>query len=71
MKNTPSRHELRAGLVVDVEVGAALTLHPAPGTRSIIVRVLDKTGRRARLRVQAHDAVPVTVEGDELSPSTA
>lgn len=57
---TPSRTALRAGLVLDVEVGEALTLHPSQETRTIVVRLLEKTGRKAKLRVQSHESVRVS-----------
>lgn len=66
---TPSRAQLRAGLVVDVEVGAALTLHPAQETRTIVVRVLGKSGRHTRLRVQSHEAVRVSAGDGEKLPA--
>lgn len=62
---TPSRAGLKQGLVVDVEVGETLTLHPSPQTRTIVVRLLEKTGRKAKLRVQSHDAVRVSIDVHE------
>ncbi len=65
MSTTPSRAALKQGLLVDVEVGGSLTLHPGPATRTIVVRLIEKTGRRAKLRVQSHDAVQVSTQEDE------
>lgn len=65
----PSRATLRAGLVVDVEVGETLTLRPSLTTRTIIVHLLEKSGRRAKLRVQSNDAVHVSTETAEKEPA--
>lgn len=64
---TPSRASLKAGLVVDVAVGDSLTLHPGQETRTIVVRLLEKTGRKAKLRVQSNDEVRVSTEPVILS----
>lgn len=66
---TPSRSALKAGLVVDVVVGESLTLHPGQETRTIVVRLLEKTGRKAKLRVQSHGAVRVSTTDDETLPA--
>lgn len=65
---TPSHAQMKAGLVVDVEVGHALTLHPSAATRTIVVRLMEKAGRKAKLRVQSHELVPVSTESDENRP---
>lgn len=64
---TPSRDALKRGLVVDVSVGETLTLHPSQDTRTVVVRVLEKTGRRTKLRVQSTHDVLVTRENGELA----
>jgi hypothetical protein len=64
---TPSRAALRGGLVLDVEVGETLTLHPSPEMRTIVIRVLEKHGRKAKLRVQSHEAVRVSTQQDKNS----
>jgi hypothetical protein len=62
---TPSRAALRQGLAVDVEVGETITLQPGPETRTIVLRVLEKSGRRVRLRVQASEVVGVLREPEK------
>lgn len=67
--STPSQRQLRAGLVVELEAGDAVTLHPSPGTRTIVVKVLEKSGRRARLRVQGHEVVQVSTPDESPAPA--
>ncbi len=59
---TPSKAAMKAGIVIDVAEGGSITLHPSKETRTIVVRVLEKSGRRTKLRVQSDEAVEVSRE---------
>lgn len=66
---TPTRQALKQGLVVDIKVGETLTLYPTGETKTIVVRLLEKTGRLARLRVQSTEAVQATKGQEDIALS--
>lgn len=51
---------LRPGIACDVEAGESLTITPSMPGQAVQVHVVEKSGRRTRLRIQSRD--PVLIE---------
>ncbi len=46
-------HELNRGMVIDVNVGDAVAIHPSVDVRRIVVTIEAKSGQRGRIRIQS------------------